>query len=135
MDGDDYIVGNSGKDRITGGTGGDYMFGMGNADTFVFASLTEFGSGGDVDAIGDFSHAQGDRIDLRTIDPDPVATGNQAFSFVGTAAFTTDTRFQVRYDAVGPNAVVQIDVNHDRVADHSLILYNVASLVAADFVL
>ena len=135
MDGADYIVGNTGKDKITGGAGGDYVFGMGNADTFVFANLTDFGAGGAIDAIGDFSHAEGDRIDLRTIDPDPVATGNQAFSFVGTAAFTTDTRFQVRYDTAGSSAVVQIDVNHDRVADHSLILYNVASLVAADFVL
>ncbi len=45
-----------------------------------------------------------------------------------------DRSFRFR-GPVGPNAVVQIDVNHDRVADHSLILYNVASLVAADFVL
>ena len=132
--GDDYIVGGDAKDTINGGVGGDYVFGMGGGDAFAFASLTEFGTS-NWDAIGDFSHAQQDRIDLRAIDPDLLTSGNQAFSFVGTAAFTVDTRFQVRYDSSGGDTTVQIDANRDGVADYHLILYGVTSLVASDFVL
>ena len=49
LGGDDLLAGGHGNDTLTGGTG---------ADTFVFAS----GDGADI--ITDFSHAQGDRIDL-----------------------------------------------------------------------
>ena len=132
--GDDYIVGGALKDKITGGTGADYVFGNAGADTFVFASPADFGTT-TWDAVGDFSHAQRDRIDLRAIDPDAVAAGDQAFSFVGLAAFTVDARFQVRYEVAFGNATVQIDTNHDTIADFSLILYGVASLVAGDFLL
>ena len=122
------------KDAINGGTGADYVFGQGEADRFVFADVTEFGTT-TWDAIGDFSHAQRDRIDLRAIDPDGITAGDQAFSFVGTAAFTVDTRFQVRYDTSGGNSTLQIDANRDGVADYNVILYGVTSLVAADFLL
>jgi hypothetical protein len=132
--GDDYIVGSALKDKINGGTGADYVFGGGSADTFIFASLTEFGTS-TWDAIGDFSHAQKDRIDLRAIDPDAVTAGDQAFSFVGTAAFTVDSRFQVRYDTAFGNTTVQVDATRDGVADYSFILYGVTSLVAGDFLL
>lgn len=134
-EGDDYLVGGAGKDRMIGGTGGDVMWAQDNADTFVFTSYADFGTGGAVDTIGDFAHAQGDRIDLKAIDPNAVQSGNQAFSFVGTAAFTTDARFQVRYETSGGNTIVQIDADHDRVADHSILLYGAHALVAGDFIL
>ena len=66
----------------------------------------------------------------------PIATlvGDQAFSFVGTAAFTTDFRDQVRYQVeFGTTARVQIDRNLDAIADLSFILYTVSSRTAADF--
>ena len=66
----------------------------------------------------------------------PIATlvGDQAFSFVGTAAFTTDFRDQVRYQVeFGTMARVQIDRNLDAIADLSFILYTVSSRTAADF--
>ena len=63
------------------------------------------------------------------------AAGDQAFSFVGTAAFTVDTRFQVRYDSAGGDTTLQVDTNRDGVADYNVILYGVASLVASDFLL
>jgi Ca2+-binding RTX toxin-like protein len=132
--GDDYLVGAALKDKISGGTGADYMFGQGGADVFIFADAAEFGTTF-WDAIGDFSHAQRDRIDLRGIDPDTVTAGDQAFSFVGTDAFTVDTRFQVRYEVSGGNTTVQIDMNHDTVADYNVILYGVTALVAGDFLL
>ena len=132
--GADYLVGGAMNDTICGGAGGDYVFGGAGTDRFIFLAVSEFGTT-TPDAIGDFSHAQQDRIDLRTIDPDAVTLGDQAFSFVGTAAFTVDARFQVRYDTAFGNTTLQIDTNHDTVADYSLILYGVTSLVVADFVL
>jgi Ca2+-binding RTX toxin-like protein len=133
--GDDYIVGNSGRDRIIGGAGADFVFGEGNADTFAFVSYGDFASSPEIDTIGDFSRAEGDKIDLKTIDPDPVTTGNQAFTFIGTAAFTPGAQYQVRYQLSGPHAVVQIDANRDGTADHEILLYNVANLQASDFIL
>ncbi len=44
--------------------------------------------GANADRIIDFSHAQGDRVDLARIDARFTVAGNQAFSFIGTAAFT-----------------------------------------------
>ncbi len=40
------------------------------------------------DTIWDFSHAQGDRIDLSAIDANSSVGGNQAFTFIGAANFT-----------------------------------------------
>lgn len=135
MAGDDYLVGGARADTLTGGSGSDLVYGGGAVDRFVFAALSEFAPASAPDAIGDFSHAEGDRIDFRPIDPDGATGGDQAFSFVGTAAFTTDARFQVRYELAFGNAWVQIDIDHDRQADATILLYGVSSLVAGDFLL
>ena len=132
--GADYVVGGAANDSIAGGADGDYMFGQGGTDRFIFTAFAEFGTT-TLDAIGDFSHAELDRIDLRNIDPDGVTAGDQKFSFVGTAAFTVDARFQVRCDTAFGNTTVQIDADHDTLADYSLILYGVTALVTADFFL
>ena len=135
LDGADYLVGGAGVDKITGGTGGDLIYGQAGADRFLFNTTADFGTGAGLDAIGDFSQADGDRIDLRLIDPDAVAAGNQAFTFVGTAAFTTNSKFQLRYEVQGSDVQVEIDLNHDQTADITFLLYGVSSLVKADFLL
>ena len=134
MAGDDYMVGGALNDQLTGGTSADLIYGQAGADQFLFGAVADFATTG-IDTIGDFSHAQLDKIGLKSIDPDAVTAGDQAFSFVGTAAFTTDARFQVRLDVQGANGVVQIDINHDTVADYQILLYGVTSLVATDFIL
>ncbi|PSO16455.1 hypothetical protein C7G42_23290 [Bradyrhizobium sp. MOS003] len=52
------VSGSNFTDTLKGGSGGDNLVGNGGADTFVYVS------GGGADFIGDFSHAQGDKIDL-----------------------------------------------------------------------
>jgi len=84
--------------------------------------------------IRDFSRAQGDRIDLSTIDANGTLAGNGAFSFIGTAAFG-GTAGQLRISAAGADLLVSGDVNGDRKADFVIRLENVASLAAGDFVL
>jgi hypothetical protein len=54
--------------------------------------------GANADRITDFSHAQGDRIDLAGIDARFTVAGDQAFSFIGTGLYT-GVAGQLRYAA------------------------------------
>ncbi len=136
LSGEDYLVGSDLRDLLIGGTGGDVMYGRGGADRFIFQSAADF-VGAYQDAIGDFSRSERDKIDLRAIDPDAVTAGDQAFSFVGTAAFTVDARFQVRYELVGGgDTQIQIDLNRDAVTDVTILMLGITTpLFASDFLL
>ena len=135
--GDDVLVGGGGDDILIGGTGQDMMTGGGGADRFIFSSLGDF-STGTLDLIKDFSHAQGDRIDLSKIDPDAAAAGDQSFTFIGTAGFTGagGSAYELRdqHNADG-SYTVSGDVNHDGVADFSFTVMSPTALVASDFIL
>ncbi len=52
------LQGIAGNDRLDGGSGADILIGGSGADTFVYAP------GGGADTFTDFSHAEGDKIDL-----------------------------------------------------------------------
>jgi Ca2+-binding RTX toxin-like protein len=132
----DVLTGNAADNRIIGGAGADRVTGGGGADTFAFASLAEIGSDAR-DRILDFSHAEGDRIDLSAIDPDAGSAGDQAFSFIGTAAFSGDPgAFEVRtLIQKSGDTLVLIDMDHDAKADHGFVVATNAPLTAADFIL
>jgi Ca2+-binding RTX toxin-like protein len=57
--GSDELFGGNGNDRLIGGNGSDTLTGNAGADKFVFNSLAE-----GIDAITDFSFAQGDKIEV-----------------------------------------------------------------------
>jgi Ca2+-binding RTX toxin-like protein len=59
--GSDILKGNAGNDRIDGGAGKDTLTGGAGRDVFVYAL------GGGADTIADFSHADGDTLDLSAI--------------------------------------------------------------------
>lgn len=122
------LTGGAAADRLTGGAGADTLAGGGGADRFVFASLTD-SSLTATDQITDFTHLV-DRIDLSAIDA-RVGGSNNAFSFIGGAAFSANG--QLRYDAV--TGLVTADVNNDRQADFALQLGSGLTLTAVDFVL
>lgn len=63
-DGDDDLYGGAGADMLYGGSGNDALYGESGADTFVFESGTTSGYS---DTIGDFSIAQGDKIDIADV--------------------------------------------------------------------
>jgi serralysin len=89
MDGNDRIGGGIGNDILDGGAGADVMRGDEGADTFLWNSIGDVGlTAATCDVVADFSLAQGDRIDLRGIDANVYAAGDQAFRFIGTAAFS-----------------------------------------------
>lgn len=135
-DGADTIAGGAGDDRLVGGLGADALVGQAGADTFVFASTAESGPGNARDRINDFSHAQGDRIDVSGIDANTAAAKNQAFTFIGTQAFH-GTSGELHYAVSGDHAVISGDVNGDKVADFQIVVNYAAAhpFVASDFVL
>lgn len=128
--GDDVLIGGAGKDNLTGGTG---------KDIFKFAAVTDSGITLTTrDTIVDFNNTLDfDKIDLSTIDAKVgtgVLAGNQAFSFIGTAAFNAiNAAGQVRFDAA--NHIVYGSNDADATPEFSIFLTGVANLTAADFIL
>jgi hypothetical protein len=132
--GNDSIVGGGGGDTIEGYTGRDTMTGGTGADKFVFKLITATGNTtGTADVITDFTHSQADKINLSAIDANINAANNQAFKFIGTAAFANAG--DLRYTVSGGHAYVSGDINGNGTADFMIRLNNTASLVAGDFVL
>lgn len=134
--GADTLAGGAGDDRLVGGLGADALVGQSGADTFVFASTADSGPGNARDRINDFSHVQGDRIDVSGIDANTAAAKNQAFTFIGRQAFHGKSG-ELHYAVSGDHAVISGDVNGDKVADFQIVVnYDAAHpFVAADFVL
>jgi serralysin len=151
------LNGGAGNDRLVGGDGVDYF--SGGAGNDVFAAEI---AGGKVnskngmislDVIMDFT--AGDRIDLRGIDANANAAGNQTFSFIGSAAnkSAADLSFKV-YDSIngaenalgfdidgvdGPSSVsgpvTVVFGNHDGGApDFAIALIGVSGVTATDFI-
>jgi len=135
-DGRDVIDGAGGNDLITGGVGNDRLTGGLGADTFVFNAVAESNAttASARDYVTDFSTAEGDQLDVHSIDADSVTVGQQAFNFVGTAHFS-HTAGELRYAVVNGDAFVYGDTDGNGTADFSIQLHGVTSLAASDFIL
>jgi Ca2+-binding RTX toxin-like protein len=118
--GDDVINGANGKDTLTGGAGADHfaytLAGQSNADPASW------------DVITDFSHAQGDLIDLAQLH-----FGQPAYTFIGSAQFSADATGQLRYDQA--TGMVYLSTDADADAELAIQLLGAPTLVASDFVL
>lgn len=142
-DGNDHLEGGEGADRLVGGNNDDYLAGEGGADLlwggtgadhFVFASTGASQPGdGHRDTIYDFSHAQGDKIDLHAIDAVPSMTLNQDFSFVGQTQFYDSG--QVRFSFVGNDTLVQVNTTGSAGAEMEALLKGHVALAEGDFIL
>ena len=134
--GNDTLSGGGGVDTLVGGTGTDSLTGGTGADVFDFDALAEMGVGVTADRITDFLQADSDRIDLSGIDANAVAAGDQAFSWIGTAAFVAGTRGQLRYEQRGDgNTWIMADLDGNTAAEFEIVLTGAVTLVATDFVL
>ena len=132
--GNDLLSGGSGNDRLRGGTGLDRLSAGGGADHFEFRSLADSTAAlAARDVITDFSALQGDRIDLSAIDADPTLSGNQAFHLI-SGAFQGNAG-ALRLASQGGNLLVLGDSNGDALADFAILLLDVASLSASEFIL
>lgn len=133
--GDDTIFGGDKRDLILGGPGQDLLTGDGGSDHFRFNRTSESPANqADADIILDFSTAENDKVYLKSIDADTTTGGNQAFSFIGTGAFSS-TPGELRYDVVGADLFVTADVNGNGIADFGLLIENLAAITANSFVL
>jgi Ca2+-binding RTX toxin-like protein len=143
LDGDDFLFGGSGNDTLNGGAGNDILYGgLGadrlsggeDADQFVFGLATHSPpTSGQSDTISGFERGE-DLIVLSRIDARSSTGGNDAFTFIGNAAFS-NVEGQLRVVVSGSSTQVQADMNGDGVADLIVRLTGAINLTAADFVL
>ncbi|MDB5433647.1 MAG: Hemolysin-type calcium-binding repeat-containing protein, partial [Caulobacter sp.] len=130
LGGNDKLVGGEGADVLVGGLGIDTLTGGAGGDAFIFQSLADsVVAAGDI--VTDFSAAQGDFIDLAAIDANTLLAGDQAFSFLGTGAFTHHAG-ELHYAVSGGVLTLSGDVNGDGLADFAVRLNGVAALSGAD---
>ncbi|MGA9581401.1 MAG: Calx-beta domain-containing protein [Allosphingosinicella sp.] len=132
--GNDRIDGGAGADRMEGGLGADNLTGGSGADIFAYASSAD-STGSSTDRILDFA-AGIDKIDLGKIDANSNAAGDQAFSWIGSGAFSGSAG-QLRAYQQGGLWIIEGDTDGDGVADLvvSLVVQGPAPLGAGDFFL
>lgn len=121
--GDDTLTGGQGRDSLTGGTGADHFVLVLLSDTGILASTR--------DIITDFQ-SRVDRFDLSALDANSALAGNQAFTFIGGAAFGNQAG-QLRHSAT--TGLMEGDLNGDSLADFAVEFQNLTALVAADLIL
>ncbi|NRP73969.1 Bifunctional hemolysin/adenylate cyclase [Ensifer psoraleae] len=131
--GNDLLAGYAGNDLLYGGAGRDLLYGGTGADRFVFKATSE-SAGTSYDSIYDFLTSEQDRIDLSAIDASTKLTGNQTFSFVGTAAFK-GVAGELRYEKHLSDTYIYADVNGDKVADLKIHLDDAVTLTKDYFIL
>ena len=104
--GDDILWGGKDDDILLGGEGSDRLIGDKGKDIFSYFNVSE-STPISRDLI-DLEH-KSDKIDLSAIDANEDVAGNQAFRFIGSAAFSDAG--QVRFDAA--NNLIQANVSSD----------------------
>ncbi|MDQ0323984.1 Ca2+-binding RTX toxin-like protein [Pararhizobium capsulatum DSM 1112] len=123
------LHGDGGKDRIYGAGGADKLYGGIEADTFVFNKTSE-STMAVRDIIYDFNHV--DTIDLHTIDAKSSSSVNDAFTFIGSAAFGGHAG-ELRYTKSGGNTYVYGDTNGDGATDFSIKIVGLFTMEKGDF--
>ncbi|HEX8238151.1 MAG TPA: hypothetical protein VF574_00240 [Allosphingosinicella sp.] len=130
--GSDVLDGGSGDDLLIGGAGADVLSGGSGGDLFRF-SQGDSGTGASADRISDFVNWV-DKVDLRGVDANAALAGDQAFSFIGTAAFSGSAG-ELRYAFDGTDTRLQGDSTGDGIADFEIVFTGNVTLFATDFYL
>ena len=147
--GDDSLSGNQsgntlrgggGNDTLIGGFGNDRVEGGAGADIFVFTStghstgymIRSDGKKFLPDILADFTSGT-DKIDLSAIDADVGTAADDAFTFIGTGAFTHQAG-QLRYAVHDGQARIFADTDGNGFADLEIVA-NSTQILAADFIL
>ncbi len=131
--GNDVLKGGSGNDRLTGGRGRDVETGGSGKDLFIFDDRDTGASRKLADSILDFRGGLGDRLDLRLVDANAKARGDQKFAFIGEAEFTRAG--QVRYEHTSRDTWVYLNTDADASAEATIRLNGVFDLHSKWFLL
>lgn len=137
---DNVLRGGGGVDTLRGGLGNDRLEGGAGGDVFVFGGLGESsdyamrsdGKKLAPDRLLDFESGS-DKIDLSLIDANRATEANDAFTWLGSGAFT-GVAGQLRAEAIGGQVHILGDMDGDMRAD----LYIIASgtqILVTDFIL
>ncbi|MGH2340382.1 calcium-binding protein [Segnochrobactraceae bacterium EtOH-i3] len=133
--GSDSLSGGAGNDSLNGGSGADVLTGGTGADRFIYTAVSDsLVSTAGRDRITDFDRTAGDRIDLRSIDANSLASGDQAFQDAIVTSFT-GVAGQLRFFTSGGSTVVQGDVNGDKVADFAIQFDGTRTFTGGEFLL
>jgi hypothetical protein len=139
------LFGGAGNDVLIGGDGGDTLYGAGSGDTltgglgndvFRYDNITD-SNPVERDGIQDFT--LGDLIDLSRIDANTTLGGDQAFDFIGGAAFS-GTAGELRFENIsagGPIWVIQGDTDGINGADFEVVVVitDLNPITSGDFIL
>ncbi len=133
--GSDFLYGGAGSDTLVGGAGKDGLGGGIGSDIFDFNALNEMGTSSSTwDIISDFVRGQ-DRIDLSTLDANTATSPNDAFRFIGSAAFSANATGQLRYvyESSKGYGVLFGSTDADTTPEFAIQLMGVSSLSSSDF--
>jgi len=126
--GNDTLNGAGGNDSMTGGTGTDSLTGGLGNDIFVYTTNNDSPVGNNRDIITDFTTLL-DKIDVSAIDANSGVGGNQAFTFIGAAAF--NALGQARY----AGGLFELNFTGGNNADMQIALTGNPTLVVGDIIL
>ncbi|GIT90662.1 hypothetical protein JANAI62_11170 [Jannaschia pagri] len=132
----DVLIGGANNDTLDGGLGRDLLTGGAGADTFVLLEASHTGVGRfRRDEIRDFNRAEGDVIDISTVDANVYLSGNQTFSYAGTSFGGVGGQMILNdYVFSGQDVTIaSFDVHGDGVADGQI--YVVGGANISDFIL
>lgn len=133
--GSDVLIGEDGNDKLSGGGDADWLMGDGGRDKlygqdgidiFFYDDVSESPPGATRrDIIYDFASVGGttrtEHIDLKTIDADPSFAGDQAFTFLGTAPFTSPGELRVQ-DVCGTHTLIQANISGTSGAEFEILV-------------
>jgi Ca2+-binding RTX toxin-like protein len=134
---DDTLIGGGGNDLIFGGGGADLLTGGGGIDTFRYQSTSD-SIGTAADVIDGFVTLV-DKIDLQRIDANVHVGGDQAFTYIGAAAFSAGGaasagELRVYEHSRNPGTwFVEGDTDGDGIADLVIVLINTPLVQGGDF--
>jgi serralysin len=118
----DTLIANQAVNRLTGNGGGDTFRWMAASDSKIGAA----------DTIADFQSGA-DHIDLSSLDADTRSQANDAFHWIGSAAFS-GAAGELRGEVIAGSLHIFADVNADAVADFEIILANHTAIATSDFI-
>jgi len=131
--GADSLSGGNGNDTLDGGLGRDTLTGGAGNDSFSFATLT--GSPlATPDLITDFTLGA-DRVSVSAIDTNAALAGDQAFAWIGGAAFSGAGVAQARFFNNGVDTFAAFDMGDGGQAELLIQFNGVLALSASNFVL
>jgi Ca2+-binding RTX toxin-like protein len=134
--GNDQLFGLGGDDILVGGAGADILRGGLGRDTYLYLGASDSGTApGTSDRIVDFQSGS-DKIDLSAIDANSNEDGDQAFTFIGSSAFTGAGQLRSSYDETEKAWRVEGDLDGDGNADFAILVTTFNTpLIATDFML